>query len=118
MATYGEILQKLTDPARDALRNAMKLAGIRRNRTVELVHWLEQMALTTGSDIQKIAAHYGINVSHLAADLTRAIDALPKAEVDQRPLSDNINEAIDDAWRNSGLVFGDHVIRSGYILYA
>ena len=118
MATYGEILQKLTGPARDALRNAMKLAGIRRNRTVELIQWLEQMALTTGSDVQKIAEHYEINISHLAADLTRAIDALPKAEVDQRPLSDNINTAIDDAWRNAGLVFGDHVVRTGHVLYS
>ena len=42
----SEYVAKLNAPCRRALENAMKLAKLRGNPYVELVHWIEQIART------------------------------------------------------------------------
>ena len=70
----ADVLAKLNIPTRKAVENAMASAKLRRNPYVEFVHWVEQLALTDNGDLQRICAHFSVDPSRLAKDLTGAID--------------------------------------------
>lgn len=113
----SDLLEKLNLPARKAVELAMKSAKLRGNPHVELVHWIEQLALTDNGDIQKISRHFELDLSRLTAHLTRAIDELPRGASSINDLSEHIFEAIHE-----GLVVSLGMkaasVRSGHVLLA
>ena len=114
----SDIVAKLNAPCRKALENAMKLAKLRGNPYVELVHWIEQIARTENSDFQKIAKHFGIEEAHLVADLTAALDRLPRGATAISDISDHVFDAIERVYARGSMKFGDDVVRSGYVMVA
>jgi type VI secretion system protein VasG len=52
----------------------------------------------------------------LAADVTRAVDALPHGAGSVEEFSDHIFRAIQEGWTFGSLEFGDDTVRSAYIL--
>ena len=114
----SDIVAKLNAPCRRALENAMKLAKLRGNPYVELVHWIEQIARTENADFQKIAKHFGVEESHLMADLTGALDRLPRGASAISDISDHVFDAIERGYARGSMKFGDDVVRSGYVLVA
>ncbi len=112
-----DLLAKLNAPCRKAVENAMKSAKLRGNPDVEFAHWVEQLALVENGDVQRIARHFGIDASHLAADLTRAIDSLPRGATSISDISNHIFDAITEAWVQASLVWKSDVIRAGHVLH-
>jgi type VI secretion system protein VasG len=99
-----------------AIEGATVFCKLRGNPYVELVHWLHQILSTNDSDIHRIVRHFDIDASKLAADLTRALDRLPRGATAISDLSEHIEGAVERAWVYGTLKYGDAQVRSGYIL--
>jgi type VI secretion system protein VasG len=112
-----DMLARLDTHARGGVENAMKSAKLRGNPYVEFVHWIEQLALIENGDIQRICHDAGVDASRLAADLTRAIDSLPRGATSISDISDDIFDACERGWVYASLGFKSGVVRSGHILY-
>jgi len=99
-----------------AIEGATVFCKLRGNPYVELVHWLHQILSTNDSDLHRIIRHFDIDASKLAADLTRALDRLPRGATAISDLSEHIENAVERAWVYGTLKYGDSQVRSAYIL--
>lgn len=99
-----------------AIEGATVFCKLRGNPYVELVHWLHQILSTNDSDLHRIIRHFDIDASKLAADLTRALDKLPRGATAISDLSEHIESAVERAWVYGTLKYGDSQVRSAYIL--
>ena len=55
-------------------------------------------------------------MSALAKDLTAALDRLPRGATSISGIAENIADAIERGWVYGTLLYGDSVVRSGYML--
>ncbi len=99
-----------------ALEGATVACKLRGNPYVELVHWMAQMLNTEDSDLHRIVRHFEIDGSKLAADVTGAMDRLPRGSTSISDLSSHLDDATERAWVYGSLMFGDSKVRSGYLL--
>ena len=89
---------------------------LRGNPYVELVHWLHQILSTNDSDVHRIVRHFDVDASKLAADLTKALDKLPRGATAISDLSEHIEMAVERAWVYGTLKYQDSQVRSAYIM--
>ena len=113
-----ELVSKLDPLCQRAFRAAADAAKLRGNPYVELVHFIEQLVMSERSDVQMILADAGADESRMAADLTRAIDKLPRGASSIEEFSDHIFHAIQEGWSLAELEFREQEVRSGHILLA
>ena len=113
-----ELVGKLNQTCMLAFRAAADTAKMRGNPYVELVHFVQQLVLSERSDVQMILAEAGVDASRIAADITRALDKLPRGATSIEEFSDHIFHAIQEAWNLAQLEFGVDEVRSAYILLA
>jgi type VI secretion system protein VasG len=99
-----------------AIEGATVFCKLRGNPYVELVHWLHQVLSANDSDMHRIIRHFDIDASKLAADLTKALDKLPRGATAISDLSEHIENAVERAWVYGTLKYGDSQVRSAYIL--
>ncbi len=99
-----------------AIEGATVFCKLRGNPYVELVHWLHQILSHNDSDLHRIVRHFGLDASKLAADLTRALDRLPRGATAISDLSEHIEDAVERAWVYGTLKYGDNQVRGGYLL--
>jgi type VI secretion system protein VasG len=99
-----------------AIEGATVFCKLRGNPYVELVHWLHQILSTNDSDLHRIVRHFELDASKLAADLTRALDRLPRGATAISDLSEHIENAVERAWVYGTLKYGDNQVRSAYIV--
>ncbi len=99
-----------------SIEGATVFCKLRGNPYVELVHWLHQILSSNDSDLHRIIRHFDIDASKLAADLTRALDKLPRGATAISDLSEHIENAVERAWVYGTLKYGDSQVRSAYIL--
>ncbi|MCA0174826.1 MAG: type VI secretion system ATPase TssH [Proteobacteria bacterium] len=107
---------KLGPLAYKAIEGATVLCKLRGNPYVELQHWLQQILNTADSDLHRIARHYELDASLLAADLTTALDRLPRGASSVTDLSTLVETAVERGWVYGTLMFGDRQVRTGYLL--
>jgi type VI secretion system protein VasG len=107
---------KLNPLAYKAIEGATVLCKMRGNPYVELQHWLQQILNTQDSDLHRIAKHYELDASVLVADLTRALDRLPRGASSVTDLSSFIEDAVERAWVYGSLMFGERQVRSGHLI--
>ena len=107
---------KLNPIAYKAIEGATVLCKMRGNPYVELQHWLQQILNTQDSDLHRIVKHYELDASALVADLTRALDRLPRGASSVTDLSSFIEDAVERAWVYGSLMFGERQVRSGHLL--
>ena len=69
---------KLNSVGYKAVEGATVFCKMRGNPYVEIVHWVAQIVQLPDSDFHRIINHYKVDQSRLAADMTRALDALPR----------------------------------------
>jgi type VI secretion system protein VasG len=105
---------KLDPIAYKAIESATVFCKLRGNPYVELIHWFQQ--IVQDSDLHRIIAHFDINPSVLAKDMTNALDALPRGASSISDLSSKIEDSIERAWVYGSLVYGDSKVRMGYII--
>jgi type VI secretion system protein VasG len=107
---------KLNPLAYKAIEGATVLCKMRGNPFVELQHWLTQILNTPDSDLHRIVKQYDIDPSALVADLTRALDRLPRGASSVSDLSSFIEDAVERAWVYGSLMFGERQVRSGHLI--
>jgi type VI secretion system protein VasG len=108
---------KLNPLAYKAIEGATVFCKLRGNAYVELVHWLQQILQTQDSDLHRIARHFELDGSKLAADITAALDRLPRGATSISDFSPLIEEAIERGWLFATLMFGENQVRTGHLLY-
>ncbi len=111
-----ELVGKLNPVCLKAFSSAANTAKMRGNPYVELVHLVEQLMLSERSDFALLCQAAGVDAARLAADVTRATDALPHGAGSVEEFSDHIFRAIQEAWQYGSLEFGDETVRSAYIM--
>ncbi|MBC7708684.1 MAG: type VI secretion system ATPase TssH [Rhizobacter sp.] len=99
-----------------AIEGATVFCKLRGNPYVELVHWLHQILSANDSDVHRIVRHFDVDASKLAADLTKALDKLPRGATAISDLSEHIEMAVERAWVYGTLKYQDSQVRSAYIM--
>jgi len=107
---------KLNPLAYRAIESATVFCKLRGNPYVELVHWIHQVLQLPDSDLHRIAQHFQIEPSHLARDVTAALDRLPRGAAGVTDLSPNVEEAVERGWVYASLAYGEAQVRTGYLI--
>ena len=107
---------KLNPLAYKAVEGATVFCKLRGNPYVELEHWLAQIMQSADSDWHRIIQHNALDASVLAKDLTAALDRLPRGATSISDIAENIADAIERGWVYGSLLYGDSVVRTGYVL--
>ena len=108
---------KLNPIAYRAIEGATVFCKLRGNPYVEVVHWLHQITQAQDSDLHHAIRHFDIDPSRLAADMTAALDKLPRGATAISDFAPQIEEAIERAWVFATLMFGANQIRTGHLLF-
>ena len=112
----GALFGKLNSLLYQAIESATVFCKMRGNPYVELVHWLQQVLQLQDSDLRKIVDHFDIEVGHLAADFTKALDRLPRGASSVSDLSSHLEEAVERAWVYGSLMYQSSQVRSGFLV--
>ncbi|ANQ87063.1 type VI secretion system ATPase TssH [Azoarcus olearius] len=112
VASFG----KLNSLAYKAMEGATVFCKLRGNPYVELEHWLQQLLQNEDTDLHRIVRHFDVDAARLAADMTTALDRLPRGSTSISGLSENLDTLVERGWVYASLMFGDRQIRSGYLL--
>jgi type VI secretion system protein VasG len=107
---------KLNPMLYKAIEGATVFCKLRGNPYVELVHWMHQILSTNDSDMHRIIRHFDVDASKLAADLTKALDRLPRGATAISDLSEHIENAVERAWVYGTLKYNDSQVRSAYLM--
>ena len=107
---------KLNSLAYKAIEGATVFCKLRGNPYVELVHWIQQILNAPDSDLHRIIRHFEIDASRLAADITEALDRLPRGATSISDLSAHVESAVERGWVYSTLLFDDSRVRTGYLV--
>jgi len=99
-----------------AAESATVACKLRGNAYVELAHWMQQIIAEQDSDLRCIARHYGLDMAALEREITSELDRLPRGATSISDFSAHIDHAIERAWVYATLLYGQVVIRSGYLL--
>src|SRR5215471_6101861 len=109
---------KLNPIAYKAVESATIFCKMRGNPYVELVHWLHQLFQLSDSDQHRILKYFALDASHLAADLTAALDKLPRGATSISDFSPHLEEAVERGWVFGSLLFGENRVRTGHVTVA
>ncbi|MGV3532710.1 MAG: type VI secretion system ATPase TssH, partial [Chthoniobacteraceae bacterium] len=107
---------KLNRFAYKSIEGATVFCKMRGNPYVELVHWLNQILQTPDSDFHRILRHASVDASRVAADLTAALDKLPRGATSVSDFSPHIEEAVERAWVYASLLYSETSIRTGHVI--
>ncbi|HKM61097.1 MAG TPA: type VI secretion system ATPase TssH [Acidisphaera sp.] len=108
---------KLNPLAYKAIEGATVFCKLRGNPYVETVHWLQQILQNPDSDLHRILRHFEVDPSRLAADITAALDRLPRGATSISDFSPNIEESIERGWVFATLMFGESQVRTGHLVF-
>jgi type VI secretion system protein VasG len=109
---------KLNPIAYKAVESATIFCKMRGNPYVELVHWLHQLFQLNDSDQHRILKNFALDASRLAADLTAALDTLPRGATSISDFSPHLEEAVERGWVFGSLLFGENRVRTGHVTVA
>ncbi len=107
---------KLNPLAYKAIEGATVFCKLRGNPYVELEHWLQQILQTPDSDLHRIVRHFELDAGKLAADMTSALDRLPRGATSISDLSTHVENAVERGWVYGTLMFGESQVRTGHLL--
>ena len=107
---------KLNRLGYQAVEGAAVFCKMRGNPYVEVVHWLAQILNAQDSDVVRIVRHYGLDASRLAADMTKALDALPRGATSISDLSPHLEDAMERGWVWGSLLYSSSQVRTGHLI--
>lgn len=107
---------KLNSVAYKTIEAATVFCKLRGNPYVELAHWLHQLLQLQDSDLHRIIRQFNLEPARLAADLTAALDRLPRGSTSITDLSSHVEEAVERGWVYGSLMFGQSQVRTGYLV--
>jgi type VI secretion system protein VasG len=107
---------KLNSLCYKAIESATVFCKLRGNPYVELEHWLQQILQVQDTDMLRIARHFELDMSRLAADMTSALDRLPRGSTSISDLSPHIENAVERGWVYGTLMYGETQVRTGHLV--
>ena len=107
---------KLNSLGYKAIEGATVFCKMRGNPYVEIVHWMHQILNNQDSDIHHIIQHYNLDAGKIAAQMTSALDTLPRGASSVSDLSSHLEDAMERAWVWGSLLFSSNHVRTGHIL--
>lgn len=107
---------KLNSLAYKAIEGATVFCKLRGNPYVELVHWIEQIMQTQDSDLHHIVRHFELDAAKLAADITAALDRLPRGSTSISDLSAQVEDVVERGWVYGSLMYRETQVRTGHLL--
>lgn len=107
---------KLNTLGYKAIEGATVFCKMRGNPYVEIVHWMHQILNNQSSDIHKIIEHYNLDPGKIAAEITKALDALPRGATSVSDLSAHLEDAMERAWVWGSLLYSSNQVRTGHII--
>ncbi len=107
---------KLNQVGYKSIEAATVFCKMRGNPNVELAHWLHQILQLQDSDLHRIVRQFNLEPSRLAADITEALERLPRGSTTISDLSAHVEEAVERGWVLATLMFGESQVRSGYLV--
>ena len=107
---------KLSPVAYKAIEGATVFCKLRGNPFVELQHWIAQILNAPDSDLHRIVRHYNLDASALAADITQALDRLPRGAASISDISSFVDTAVERGWVYGSLMFGASQVRTGHLV--
>jgi type VI secretion system protein VasG len=106
---------KLNPIAYRAIEGATVFCKLRGNPYVELVHWIHQILQAQDSDLHRIVRHFELDPSRLAADITAALDRLPRGATAISDFSPHVEEAVERGWVFGTLMLNETQVRTGHL---
>ncbi len=110
------LFNKLNSTCYKAVESATVFCKMRGNPYVELVHWIQQILQLEESDLRQIIAHFELDHSRLAKDITQSLDKLPRGATSISDLSTHLEEAVERAWVWASLLYNAQKVRSGHLI--
>ncbi len=107
---------KLNSLGYKAIEGATVFCKLRGNPYVELVHWIEQILQTQDSDLHHIVRHFELDSGKLAADMTAALDRLPRGSTSISDLSAQVENVVERGWVYGSLMYRETQVRTGHLL--
>ncbi|MGI3171009.1 type VI secretion system ATPase TssH [Pseudooceanicola sp. C21-150M6] len=107
---------KLNEMGYKAMEGATVFCKMRGNPYVEVVHWLAQILQLQDSDVTRIIRHYGLDPSRIAADMQRALDALPRGASAISDFSAHLENAMERGWVYASLLYSSSSVRTGHLI--
>jgi type VI secretion system protein VasG len=107
---------KLNSTSYKTVESASTFCKLRGNPYVEIVHWIAQIVQLQDSDFHMILNHYKVDQAKLAADMTAALDALPRGASSLSGLSDHLEDTVERAWVYASLMYSASSIRTGHLV--
>jgi len=107
---------KLNKLGYQAIEGATVFCKMRGNPYVEIVHWMVQILNGQDNDLHRIIRHAGLDTAKIAADMTRALDGLPRGATSISDLSPHLLDAMERAWVYGSLMYSANAVRTGHLL--
>ncbi len=107
---------KLNKLGYQAVESAAVFCKLRGNPYVEIIHWFHQILQGQDSDLHRLIQFYGLDPARLAAEMTRALDALPRGASSITDISAHIENALERAWVYASLKYKSPQVRTGHIV--
>ncbi|MCX2722943.1 Clp protease N-terminal domain-containing protein [Roseibium salinum] len=112
------VANKLTTVSYECLERAMRLTKSSGHRNLEILQWLYYLARDENTDFVHVLRHFGIDVAEVHTDLQKAISELKINQTELPSMAAPFQEALERAWFEGTLRYGDYKIRSAYVLIA
>ena len=107
---------KLNSLGYKAIEGATVFCKLRGNPYVEVVHWIQQIVNNQDSDLHRILQHYQVDPARFAADITTALDQLPRGSTSISDLSEQISDMVERGWVYGSLMYGEMQVRTGHLI--
>jgi type VI secretion system protein VasG len=109
---------KLNSVGYKAIESATVFCKMRGNPYVETVHWIYQILQMQDSDLVRITRHFGLDAGRVATDLIACLDRLPRGATAISDFSPQIETALQQAYLQATLLYGEYQVRTGHIAIA
>src|ERR1043165_6659732 len=107
---------KLNTLAYKSVEAATVFCKLRGNPYVELVHWIQQILQNQDSDLHRIMRQFDFNPSKIAADMTAALDRLPRGATAILDFSPHLEDSVERGWVYGSLMYGQSQVRTGHLV--
>lgn len=112
------VANKLTTVSYESLEKAMRLTKSSGHRHLEIVHWLYYLVRDENSDLAHILQYFDADLAAVDGDLQAAIAKFKINQTELPGMAAPFQEALERAWFEGTLRYGDYKIRSAYVLMA
>jgi type VI secretion system protein VasG len=112
------LIDLLNPVCRKALEAAAGLCVSQTNYNVEIEHVLLKLLELPDTDVQRLLRYYEVPTATVMAELTRAMEQLPRGNCRTPTLSPHIPHWLQEAWLLASLHLGASRVRSGAVLMA